>query len=282
MASITQPIKYCGGKNYLARRIIDLFPPHIHYVEPFFGGGSVLLQRDTMDERFWVAPHKGVSEVVNDVDGELMNFWRVLQTEEAFGVFARIVEAIPLARAEWDWAALCSTVEMDSPIDRAIRFFVHARQSRAGDQKAFTPLTRTRTRRGMNGNASEWLGAVEGMADVHARLKRVVVENLSALEVIEREDTSDTLFYCDPPYLHETRTSKKLYRYEMTEDQHASLLNVLIKVEGKVILSGYPSGLYKEALESIAGWRFVDFDLPNNQAGGKSKRRMTERVWMNF
>lgn len=266
---LTQPLKWPGGKHYLAKRIIDLFPPHIHYVEPYFGGGSVLLNRDP----------EGVSEVANDIDGELTNFWRVLQSQISFDLFSRIVEAIPLSRNEWNGSHAASN---SASIGRAVDFFVNARQSRAGDQKAFTSLTRTRTRRGANGNVSEWLGAVDGLPAVHARLRRVVVENLPALEVIRREDTPNTLFYLDPPYLHDTRASKSLYRHEMTEADHVALLMATYDVKGKIILSGYPSDLYKAVLEVGAGWRFVDFDLPNNQAGGESKRRMIERVWMNF
>jgi DNA adenine methylase len=271
MTKLTQPIKYPGGKSYLAKRIIDLMPPHIHYCEPYFGGGSVLLNRDP----------GGISEVVNDIDGELTNFWRVLQSDVTFGAFRRRVEATPLSRKEWADANLHMGNGWRDGIDKAVEFFVNARQSRAGDQKAFTSLTRTRTRRGMNGNVSEWLGAVEGLPAVHARLKRVVIENLPALEVIHREDTPGTLFYCDPPYVHDTRASKSLYRHEMTADSHLELLGALIECKGKVMVSGYPSIMYERVLES-RGWRFVDFDLPNNQAGGESKRRMTERLWMNF
>jgi DNA adenine methylase len=132
----------------------------------------------------------------------------------------------------------------------------------------------------MNGNASEWLGAVDGLADVHARLRPVVLENMPAVELIRREDGPGTLFYCDPPYLHETRTSTDAYGpHEMTEEDHRELLGVLLACEGKVMLSGYPSRLYDEAL---AGWTRHKFDLPNNAAGGKKKGRETEVVWANY
>jgi DNA adenine methylase len=162
----------------------------------------------------------------------------------------------------------------------AVAFFVHCRQSRSGLMKTFTPLTRGRTRRGMNGNASEWLSAVEGLADVHARLRPVVLENLPALDLVRREDTPGTLFYCDPPYLHATRTSTAAYgAFEMTEAQHAELLAVLLACKGKVMLSGYPSVLYDEAL---AGWTRHAFDLPNHASGAKAKGRETEVLWCNF
>jgi DNA adenine methylase len=101
-----------------------------------------------------------------------------------------------------------------------------------------------------------------------------------AVEVIRQEDTPATLFYLDPPYLHETRTARKAYaRFEMTEADHRDLLDVLRRCRGKVMLSGYPSALYDTAL---SGWTRHAFDLPNNAAGGATKGRETEVLWCNF
>jgi DNA adenine methylase len=145
--------------------------------------------------------------------------------------------------------------------------------------KGFTPVTRSRTRREMNGNVSEWLSAVDGLSDIHARLRRVLIEGIPALDLIRREDGSETLFYCDPPYLHETRTATSAYTFEMEEADHRELLNVLRQCKGKVMLSGYPSELYDSAL---VGWSRHAFDLPNNAANGREKRRETEVLWCNF
>src|SRR6266404_6600597 len=98
------PLKWHGGKYYLASKIASLMVPHLHYVEPFFGGGAVLLARDPDDSSLWLAPHKGVSEVVNDVNGRLINFWRILQHPAKFEEFRRKVEAVPMARMEWETA----------------------------------------------------------------------------------------------------------------------------------------------------------------------------------
>jgi DNA adenine methylase len=271
------PLKWHGGKHYLAARIVALMPPHIHYVEPFFGGGAVLLARDPDERTLWSPPHQGVSEVVNDVNGRLVNFWRVLRDPATFAKFHRQVEAIPFARVEWE--AAHSHPYGEDPVADAVAFFVDCRQSRAGMMTGFTSVTRNRTRRRMNGNVSEWLSAVDGLPAVHARLRRVLIENLPALDLIRREDAPGILFYCDPPYLHETRTSPDAYAFEMTEDQHRQLLTVLLACKGKVLLSGYPSTLYDSML---AGWARHSFDLPNNAAGGGAKRRMTEVLWCNF
>jgi DNA adenine methylase len=276
----SKPLKWHGGKHYLAPKIVALMPPHLHYVEAFFGGGAVLFARDPDDPALFagdVAHLRGVSEVVNDVNGRLINFWRVLQDPVLFQQFYRAVEAIPLARAEWK-KAHHHEYGQDSLAD-AVAFFVDARQSRSGLMQGYTPLTRNRTRRQMNGNVSEWLGAVEGLPAIHARLRRVVIENLPALELIQREDTPRTCCYCDPPYLHVTRTATQAYCYEMTETDHQALLAVLLRCKGKVMLSGYPSELYDRTL---AGWTRHTFDVPNNAAGGDSKNREIEVLWCNF
>src|SRR4051794_37581238 len=104
---LTPPLKWHGGKHYLARQIVARMPPHLHYVEPFAGGLAVLLARDPDDRRLWTgdtSSTRGVSEVANDLDGRLMNFWRVLRGEETFARFRRQVEAIPPARDEWEAA----------------------------------------------------------------------------------------------------------------------------------------------------------------------------------
>jgi DNA adenine methylase len=280
---IAGPLKTHGGKSYLAAKIVDLMPRHLHYVEPFAGGLAVLLARDPEDPRLWVGGSsdlRGVSELVNDLDGWLINFWRVLRSEELFPRFLRQVQAMPFSREEWQTAR--DHVSQGDPVADAVAFFVHCRQSLAGRRKGFTGITRNRTRRGMNGNASEWLSAVDGLPDVHARLwgRGVIIENLPAVELIRREDTADTLFYCDPPYPHETRTAKSAYReFEMSEADHRELLAVLLACQGKVMLSVYPSRLYEEML---TGWTRHTFDLPNHASGAKTKRRATEVLWCNF
>jgi DNA adenine methylase len=258
-------------------------PPHTHYVEPYGGGLAVLWARDPGDQRFWVADTsslRGVSEVVNDVSGDLMNFWRTLQDPDAFERFRRIVEAVPFSEPGWEEARdhLADSPGAD-PVRRAAWFFVLNRQSRTGQMREFTSLTRERTRGGRNAEANAWWNAVRGLPAVHERLSGVVILNRPALAVIHSEDKSGTLFYLDPPYLHETRTSTDAYRHEMSEADHRELLDLVKQCRGKVMLSGYPSELYDTTL---AGWNRHTFDIANHAAGGKSKRTMTEVLWCNF
>jgi DNA adenine methylase len=282
-----------------------------HYVEPYAGGASVLLAADP----------EGVSEVLNDTDGLLMDFWQVLQRPGWFDRLRRMLEATPFSREQFErslsWLttvnAYTTTGRGDMHVDvtlTAYHFFVLARQSLSGRREGFASLSRTRTRSGMNEQASAWMGAIAGLPDVHARLSRVVLEHRPALQLVRSEDTKQTLFYLDPPYLPETRATTGEYGAgEMTALDHADLLVALggrkaaaailgkrglytaddpppewkgaKPIRGKFLLSGYRSWMY-DAVAKACGWTRVDFDLPNNAAGGAEKRRMTECVWKNY
>lgn len=280
MKTITQPLKWHGGKTYLAKRIIELMPRRcktpnspasddpgwLHYVEPYFGGGAVLLANDP----------EGISEVANDLNGDLINFWRVLMRSDWFTEFQRIMEATPFSKEKWE-----NPRHGVGEVADAVWFFVKCRQSLSGRMDSFAGITRNRTRRGMNEQVSAWLNCIEGLPAVHERLKRVLILNDDAMTVIRKEDGPRTLFYLDPPYLHETRATTGEYEHEMSESDHRGLLNSLSVVKGKFLLSGYHSALYDERA-NMQGWKCHEFELPNNAAGGKEKRRMVECVWTNF
>jgi DNA adenine methylase len=291
MTTATTPLRYHGGKHHLAKRIVALFPPrcknpnkpdadgpgYLHYCEPYAGGLSLLLANDP----------EGISEVANDLSGDLVNFWECLRDGIAFGIMRRQLEAMPFSEPDWIAAGRPDEAEgywarsPHAPVDRAIAFFVRCRQSMAGRMKNFPPLVRTRTRRGMQDHVSAWLSAVEGLPAVHERLKRVAILNRDAVDVICKEDGARTLFYLDPPYLHSTRATTGEYAHEMAEADHERLLITLRGVEGRFLLSGYRSELYDDCAAANR-WKRHDFDLPNHAAGGGEKRRMTECVWCNF
>ena len=192
------PIKWHGGKTYLAAGITEMMPEHIHYVEPFFGGGAVFFRKaDEMIE--------GHSEVINDVYSELVKFWQVLQSPESSNEFQRQALLTPFAKPVWEMAM---TESSDDPIVKALAFFIRYRQSRQGLGRDFATMSRNRTRRGMNEQVSSWLSAVEGLPEAHERLRRVAIYCEDACSLIRREDDANTLFYCDPPYISQTRVVK--------------------------------------------------------------------------
>jgi DNA adenine methylase len=263
------PLRWHGGKSYLADWIISCMPPHVHYVEPFAGGLAVLLRRDP----------NGVSEVVNDLDGDLSNFWTVLKDEDLFQEFVRKVEATPFSKGEFDDSAIPNAD--DDEVDRAVKFFVRCRQSRQGLRKDFATMSRSRTRRGMNEQVSSWLTAIEGLPDIHARLKRVVIFNEEAVSVIRREDSPNTCFYLDPPYMHQTRVTTRDYECEMSVEDHKKLLECLSEIEGKFLLSGYRNDLYDDFSQNF-GWHRVDRAIDCKASSAKEKPTRTECLWMNY
>tara|TARA_R110000824_G_scaffold261358_1_gene449959 strand:+ start:5455 stop:6282 length:828 start_codon:yes stop_codon:yes gene_type:complete len=274
---IKPPLKWHGGKFYLADKIISMMPKHIHYVEPYFGGGQVLFRKDP----------EGVSEVINDIDGELMHFWRVLSDEEWSPEFIRRLSCEPFADERFQEASdfveqgkELGDDEID-PVDRAVAFFIKYRQSRQGLGKCFATLSRNRTRRGMNEQVSSWLTAIEGLPEAHARLQRVVLLSRDAIDVILSQDGPNTLFYLDPPYLHETRSTTGDYEHEMSRNDHLHLLAAMRTMKGRFILSGYPSELY-DGVAKIRGWHHVDIEIDNKASSAKTKEIKTERLWTNF
>lgn len=270
-----QPLKWHGGKGAfngkLAKWIISLMPPHTHYVEPYFGGGSVLLRKNP----------EGVSEVVSDLHGELSNFWAVLRDKGYYKELVRLCEATPFSEALFHAPNVLSVAGYPIPVKKAWKFFVRCRMSRQGMMKDFATTSRTRTRRGMNEQVSSWLTAVEGLPEVHERLRRVLIRCSPALDTILIEDGPQTCFYLDPPYLQEVRTAKKIYQHEMTTEEHKTLLETLTDIEGKFLLSGYQSELY-DSFSRNNNWNRHEFRISNNASASKKKRTMTECIWTNF
>lgn len=277
VATLTPPLKWHGGKQYLAPHIhrIAQRSSYLHRVHTHAGGLGEL----------WDWEADGKSEVVNDVNGWLTNFFDVIRDHALFEQLRRMLDATPFSEAVFLAAkAVIDRSPMPSgfdPVTSAAWFITCCRQSMAGRMKSFAPLSRNRVRRGMNEQASAWMTAIDGLPEVHARLRRVVILNRDAPDVIRQQDGPRTLFYVDPPYLPATRTSPDVYAHEMTRREHVKVLRSLLKVRGDFILSGYDNRLYRAA-ERIGGWRREEVDLPNNAAGGDTKRRMTEVLWTNF
>jgi DNA adenine methylase len=280
----TSVLKWHGGKAYLAPRIVEMMPRHVQYVEPYFGGGAVLFARDPDDERLWSPPHKGVSEVINDLNGSLTNFWRVLQAPDLFGKWLRRVQTTPFSGVEFEKAQdTLADEDRQSDVEQAAAFFVVNRQSLAGRMDSFTGITQTRTRTKMNNEVSAWLSCIDKLPEFHARLRRVLIlPPTRALAVIRRFDGPGTFFYIDAPYVHSTRTTTTEYgAFEMTDGEHQELIDLLVAINGNAIVSMYHHPIY-DALHCKYGWRLVECDRPNQASGAKVKKRMVECLWMNY
>ena len=268
MTKLASPVKYHGSKGGLAAKIVATFPAHSHYLETHAGSLAVLLAKNP----------EGVAEIVNDIDERVSTFWTVMRTPPLYRKFKRLCEAT--AFSDKAYAEACEYHVNDRSERRAWRFFVMSRMSLAGRLDAgFTPLTRTRTRRGMSEQTSSWLTAIDGLEEVHDRLKRVVVVQRDACDIAKRQDDKSLLVYMDPPYHPSTVTDVNVYRHAMTEDDHLRLLRTAVTLKAKVAISAYRCEAYDREL---AGWRRLEFEVANHAAGGKKKRRMTECLYVSW
>jgi len=255
-----------GGKFSHLDWLLPLLPKTKHFCEPFGGSAAVLLNKEPSP-----------IETYNDIDGEVVNFFRVLRDQKD-----TLIEAIgltPFSREEFE-KAISEPTENLSDLERARRFYIRARQVRTGlAQKASSGRwahCRLTSRAKMAGAVSRWLGAIEDLPEIAQRLLRVQIENDDAIKVIKRYDSEETLFYCDPPYPHDSRGDPNAYEYEMTDEQHRELADVLHHVKGKVALSGYHCELLDEL---YADWWCIEAPVKYCHS---VKRPRREILWVNY
>jgi len=259
------PVKWHGGKYYLAKRIIAVFPPHRIYLEPFGGAASVLLNKQPTDV-----------EAFNDLDLRITRLFRVLR--EQGQEFAEKLRFMPYNQYEFEEAE--SYPRDASDLDMAICDYVRWRQSFGGRGKSWS-YTTTRARGGMAGDVNAWWTSIDQLPEITKRLSRVQILHQPAIEAIERFDHKEAVIYCDPPYLHETRAKNclRIYGKEMSEEEHCELSHTLNRSKSKVVISGYPSDLYNELYKS---WRRIEIDIANHSSHSLQKKRKTEVLWLNW
>lgn len=258
-------IRYHGGKFRLASWIISHFPEHRCYVEPFGGGASVLLKKEASE-----------AEVYNDLDGDVVNLFRVLRNPETAQQLINACALTPYSCDEFN----CAYEDSENRVEQARRLIVRATMGfgSAGATKGKTGF-RLDTKRNSATAQRIWARQPDNLAAVASRFAGVLIENRSAIQCMRDHDTVSTLHFVDPPYVHETRveTAKNsAYRFEMTNEEHAELLNVLKELRGAVIVCGYNSDLYNKAL---SGWKRVTRTTAANGFAGSVRR--TECLWLN-
>lgn len=229
-------LRYPGSKWSLAQEIISRFGEHYHYVEPYFGSGAVFFSKP-------VSPH----ELINDMNGQVVNFFRVLRDQTDDFLFA--LEATPWSREEYDQ----SHIQTGDAVEDARRFVTRIWQAHASDLAKKTGWKSRGSVQRARGMSVRWQRVPSELAEMAARLKDAEIENRPALEVMRRFATKDTLIYADPPYLMETRT-QKMYAYEMSVDEHVEMLEMLKSHPGPAVISGYQSAIYDKVLK---GWKKV-------------------------
>lgn len=262
------PFAYFGGKTILAERIAAAFPPHGHYVEPFAGSLAVLL-----------AKQRSRMETVNDLDNDLMTFWRVLREQP--DDLIRACSLTPHSRSEY--AASFDRAPGLSDLERARRTWINLAQGRTGTLASTGwRVKKTLIRNGTGGGPDMSLpdrlaNQIDRMAAVADRLSKVTLECRPALELIATYGAhEDVLLYVDPPYLVSTRAGAN-YRHEMaTEREHRELAGTLTACRAAVILSGYHSPLYADLYRS---WHVTGMASSTTQGG--AAKATTEVLWSN-
>ena len=256
---LRSPIKWFGGKGNMVAKLLKLMPPHKIYVEVFGGGASLLF-----------AKNPSHVEVYNDIDSDLVNFFRVLRDEEKFQKFYEKVCLTPYSREEYYYCR-DTWEQCEDEIEKAYRWFVVSRMSFSGSFGSGWSFVVDSSFRGMAGTCSSWLSVIEELPLIHERLMKVQIEHRDFRELIPLYDTEDTLFYMDPPYVRAVRSGGG-YNYECSDKDHEDLVEILLNIKGKAMLSGYIHDIYVK-LEN-AGWSRYDFNTACYAVGRTRQTRI--------
>lgn len=239
MTEIRPLLRYFGSKWRIAEWITGLLPRHICYVEPFGGSAAVLLTK---------APSN--HEVYNDIDGDVVNFFRVMRLRTAELVAA--IAMTPYSRSEH----LLSFEDSDDDLEAARRFYVRSWQTRGGVTRHARGHSWRYCIQSPNWTAPpvQWKRHLDNLFVVADRLSDCYIEQSDWRKILSRFDAPTTCFYLDPPYVIGSRSrSVRSYENEFSDDDHIELLEIVQGLDGMVVLSGYEHPMYSEALEH-KGW----------------------------
>lgn len=264
---VTRPVlRYHGGKWMLAPWIISHFPAHRVYTEVFGGAASVLIRKE-----------RSYAEIYNDLDDEVVTLFRVLRDPELSSWLIDCLRKTPFSRMEFDAAYEVS----EDPVEKSRRLVVRSFMGFGSD--GHNPKWKTGFRANSNRSgttpAHDWQNYPDCLRAVIERLAKVTIEHRAAVDVLKQHDGRDTLHYVDPPYVHSAREPHRnevrgAYKFELTDDDHTELAEVLHTLEGMVVLSGYPSDLYDKDL--FRNWHRITKDALADGA-----RPRTEVLWLN-
>jgi len=263
-----QVIKYFGSKSSMLKQINSFMPPiesYDIYVEPFGGGASVLLSQD----------RPGKVEVYNDLYNNVYSLHKVMSDKELFWQF----------KEKCDIALYCEKLreqakeQLKNPdlsiLDRAFYYFYFNRTSHNG-HGGFS--TNACIRRGMSKSTSDFLSVIDRLPQLHDRLSSVLILNKDAFEVMDKYNQENVFFYLDPPYSWETRTSSR-YKVDFNPEQQKALVDKLLTVKSKILLSGYINDEYKRL--EMDGFKRIDFEVKTITPDFKPKTKL-ESCWLNY
>lgn len=270
MNRLRSPIIRIGGKGTLAPRLLKLFPEHQAYIEPFCGGASMFFIKCPVQ-----------LEVLNDTDKTLISFFKMLRDPVAFKRFYELISLTPYSRA--DYMTAYTWREEPDELERLRKWFVVNRQAFGGIYgRGWSHNVKVIDVRTYSKNVGAWLHAIAALPEVAGRLRQAQLECLDYQACLTKYDAPGAFFYIDPPYIPETRAATS-YKHELTLDDHKALVTGLLRLQGKVLLSGYRHDVYKQ-LES-AGWRTIDISYAQGAVLTKGKGgaiRKIETLWLNY
>ena len=269
---LNSPVLWFGGKGKLKHQLLPLVPQHNLYVEVFGGGASLLF-----------AKPMSTSEVYNDVDKDLINFFTVLRDKSSFNRLHRLALATPFSRELYNEYRHSYKTEPDN-IKRAHQWFAVSRQSFGSiEGRSWGGVSKA-----TKNCALAWYNVLQDLPLHHARFSEVWIDNMDWRQVLETYDSGSTFFYLDPPYVSSTRR-RGGYRHEMTNLAHQQLIETVQSLNGKVMLSGYSNPIYDRL-----PWSRIDFDTvcyhvgKTNDIGTKGSGSLkdsqsrVESVWTNY
>lgn len=248
------PFPWFGGKATprIKNFILDKLPKHRFYIEPFGGGGSILLAKEPAEV-----------EVYNDVNRGVVNFFRVIADVDSFSKFIARTSLLPVSRELYEeYARTWSGVH--DPVEQAIRWYLVIQQSFSSAIDNSWRTNVTSSRHGMAQTAAAWLSSFDRLPEVHARLQHIQIECCDWRDCLQRYRGAGWLAYCDPPYVLGARRAGG-YQHELQDKDHQELIQALLAYDGAVLLSGYNSPLYEPLM--AAGWGKDELDVPCYAAG---------------
>ncbi len=266
----------------MIKKLLPLIPNHRVYAEAFGGAANLLLAKD---------PEVSEVEVYNDIDAGLINFFRVMADKERFRRFYEQILLVPYSREEFYHSRDTWKDETDEII-KVVKWFVVARQSFSGTFSRGWGYVVTTTSRGMAQTNGSWLSTLSMLPDISARLQNVIIEHDDFRNILAKYDAEDTFFYLDPPYVLDTRIGGSVYENEMSLEDHQELVQMLLRLKAKIMVSGYDHEVYKPLEE--AGWTKLIFSSKCyltgrtkktkhlNEDKNKHKLNRIECVWLNY
>ena len=250
----------------MVNTIISRFPLHQTYVELFGGGGCIMLNK----------PVSHV-EVYNDMNKNLVNFYRVIRDKEKFDKFFEIINLMPYSRDEYYIAR--ESLDDGNDIDRAVKFFIVGRMSFSGDAKGGWGYERFTSSNGISSRVNAWLTSIDGLPYISERVKKVQIDNRDYKIIMDTFNDAQVFMYADPPYI--TLSGKSGYGSysSWTDDGHKEFLTQCLNSKSKIMISGYPSELYDDMLST---WERIEFKRCRHSQKKDKKSPITEVLWMNY